>query len=437
MPTEAQKDAHAKYRKKAVKQVNVPFFPKDQQIYEFVSSQDNKAGYIKGLIERDMRESGAYLVEAAPPTPDVPCVVVSDAIRGVSLFTGAGGMDCGFHSAGVNTVFANEIDQDAAATFAANPRYLNAEAMHVGDIEAFMSEIQSLADIDVVFGGPPCQGFSVAGKMNPDDERSQLVWSFMRVVESLKPRLFVMENVKALGVLAKWKNVREGLAAKARELGYAVYTTVLTASDFGVPQARERFFLIGVKGADEAALAETVAAKLEELKRDAPTVREAFASIPAYGEEGNRTGSVAELRLAKHPVLRSSPYSGSLLFNGRGRPVDLDCVAKTLPAQMGGNHTPIIDQALLDDPGADSWVADYHAGLLSGRTDPDTAQGGIPSHLRRMTVREAAVLQGFPSDFVFKGQTGKQYRQIGNAVPCGLAEAVAIASIHAMRELAG
>ena len=437
MPTEAQKEAHAKYRKKAVKQVNVPFFPKDQQIYEFVSSQDNKAGYIKGLIERDMLESANHRNTVPSDGPINQCSRSESEIRAVSLFTGAGGMDCGFHAAGVTTVFANEIDQDAAATFSANAKYLDSAAMHVGDVEAFMPEIRCLANIDVVFGGPPCQGFSVAGKMNPDDERSQLVWSFMRVVETLQPRLFVMENVKALGVLAKWKNVREGLAAKARELGYAVHTAVLTASDFGVPQARERFFFIGVRNADEAAIAESITAKLDELKCDAPTVREAFSSIPAYGEEGNRIGSVAELRLAKHPVLRSSPYSGSLLFNGRGRPVDLENVAKTLPAQMGGNHTPIIDQALLDDPGAESWVADYHAGLLSGRTDPDTAQGSIPPNLRRMTVREAAVLQGFPPDFVFKGQPGKQYRQIGNAVPCGLAEAVAKASIRTMLELAG
>lgn len=444
MPTDAQKDAHAKYRKRSVKQINVPFFPKDQQMYDFVSQQSNKAGYIKALIERDMRETDGYLdkrPEQIEPQLQSSTVhansTVPAPIRGVSLFAGAGGMDCGFHSAGITTVFANEIDQDAAETFSANAKYLDSEAMRVGDIEAFMPEIQSLANIDVVFGGPPCQGFSVAGKMNPDDERSQLVWSFMRVVESLEPKLFVMENVKALGVLAKWKNVREGLAAKARELGYGVYTTVLTASDFGVPQARERFFFIGVRNAEDAALAETIAAKLDELKCDAPTVREAFSSIPAYGEEGNQIGSIAELRLAKHPVLRSSPYSGSLLFNGRGRPVDLDTVAKTLPAQMGGNHTPIIDQAMLNDSEAESWVATYHADLISGRIDPETAQSSIPSNLRRMTVREAAVLQGFPPDFVFKGQPGKQYRQIGNAVPCGLAEAVAKAAICSMRELAG
>lgn len=82
-------------------------------------------------------------------------------------------------------------------------------------------------------------------------------------------------------------------------------------------------------------------------------------------------------------------------------------------------------------------MASYHADLLAARTDPETAQGLIPPQLRRMTVREAAVLQGFPPDFTFKGQAGKQYRQIGNAVPCGLAEAVAKAAVEAMRDLAG
>ena len=80
------------------------------------------------------------------------------AVRGVSLFSGAGGMDCGFHATGVTTVYANEIDRDAADTFMANAKYVDSGAMHVGDIEAFMPEIEALSDIDVVFGGPPCQG---------------------------------------------------------------------------------------------------------------------------------------------------------------------------------------------------------------------------------------------------------------------------------------
>ena len=426
LTTAAQKDAHAKYRKKSVKQVNVPFYPKDQGIYDFVSSQDNKAGYIKSLIERDMREVAAQASVEEP----------TKLISAVSLFAGAGGMDRGFHEAGVTTVFANEIDQDAAATFMANPGYLDSTAMRVGDIVDFMPELHNLTGIDVVFGGPPCQGFSVAGKMNPEDERSKLVWSFMQVVEMLQPRLFVMENVKALGELSKWKDVREGLIEKAKGLGYATFTTILNASDYGVPQARERFFFIGVKGADEDALAAAIVDKLKAYRQIAPTVREAFRDIPAYGEEGNSVGSVAEIRLAKHPVLRTSPYRGSLLFNGRGRLVDLDSVAKTLPAQMGGNHTPIIDQALLDDPHAESWVAQYHEGLMAGRLDPESEQRNVPNHLRRMTIREAAVLQGFPADFVFKGQVGKQYRQIGNAVPCGLAKAVAQAALSAADELA-
>ena len=443
MPTEAQRDAHAKYRKRSVKQVNVPFFPKDQHMYEFVSLQDNKAGYIKSLIERDMRETGNHPgdnseQDGPPSNSGIDCTLsaTSSPIRAVSLFTGAGGMDCGFHEAGVTTVFANEIDKDAANTFKANAGYLDSESMHLGDIETFMPELQKLENIDVVFGGPPCQGFSVAGKMNPEDERSQLVWTFMHVVESLMPKLFVMENVKALGVLSKWKGVREGLVNKARSLGYATYTTVLLASDYGVPQARERFFFIGVRGATEDALAQSIEERLKDLECDAPTVRDAFSRLPPYGTEGNDVGSVAELHLAKNPVLRMSPYKGSLLFNGRGRPVDLDCVAKTLPAQMGGNHTPIIDQKLLEDPDAVNWIANYHGKLLAGTTNPNDEEPNIPTYLRRMTVREAAVLQGFPIDYVFTGQVGKQYRQIGNAVPCGLAKVVAEASVRAMQELA-
>ena len=343
----------------------------------------------------------------------------------VSLFSGAGGMDTGFTKAGWHVVFSNEMDSDAADAYRSNPSYLDASVMHAGDINQYLEGMDSYKGADLVFGGPPCQGFSVAGKMDPADSRSDLVFTFMNVVSRVRPKTFVMENVKALATLAKWKEVRSRLINEAETMGYGTCLLVLNATDYGVPQSRERMFLIGGRGVASQEVRSLISEGLKKRKTPADTVRTVLSRLPHYGSEENPATSVADITLAKNPILRKSPYRGSLLFNGRGRPVDLDSAAKTLPAQMGGNHTPIINQRLLDDSSATDWIVSYHSALLEGRTVPsDTA---VPPELRRLTVREAASLQTFPDDFVFSGPVGKQYRQVGNAVPCLLAESVACA----------
>lgn len=346
----------------------------------------------------------------------------------VSLFSGAGGMDTGFTKAGWNVVFSNEMDSDAANSYCSNPTYLDASAMHPGDINQYLDGMNAYKGADLVFGGPPCQGFSVAGKMDPADSRSNLVFTFLDVVSRVHPRLFVMENVKALATLAKWKDVRSRLVNEAEAMGYGCCFLVLNATDYGVPQSRERMFFVGARGLSPYEVHSLVSDGLNTHKAPADTVRNVLSRLPEYGSVSNPATSIAEITLAKNPILRKSAYHGSLLFNGRGRPIDLDSTAKTLPAQMGGNHTPIINQLLLDDPSAVDWITLYHEALLGGKTTPSKEK--VPPELRRLTVREAALLQTFPDDFTFSGPVGKQYRQVGNAVPCLLAEAVARAVIE-------
>ena len=122
-------------------------------------------------------------------------------IRAISLFSGAGGMDLGFTRAGVDVVWANDFNAAACETYRLN----FGEEIHHGSLIDF--DYTALPDCDLVFGGPPCQGFSVAGKMNPDDPRSKLVFEFQKVVDAKRPQFFVMENVAALGRLAKFAAV--------------------------------------------------------------------------------------------------------------------------------------------------------------------------------------------------------------------------------------
>ena len=159
--------------------------------------------------------------------------------RVVALFCGAGGLDLGFLRAGFQVIWASDAWPDACATYRRN----------LGP-PVFCADVRSinpghLPPCDVVIGGPPCQGFSVAGKMGPDDPRSALVWEFVRLVGGPRPRAFVMENVKALASLVRWGPIRTRLLGTLTELGYRVRAHVLNAQVFGVPQQRQRVFFIG------------------------------------------------------------------------------------------------------------------------------------------------------------------------------------------------
>ncbi len=295
----------------------------------------------------------------------------------ISLFSGAGGLDVGFEQTGFHTVFAIEIDRDAADSWRIN-RPKTAHVMVNGDINEHLNDIAAFHDVDVIFGGPPCQGFSVAGKMDPCDERSQLVWRFMDAVEMVRPKIFVMENVAALETLKKWENIRTGILNKGKSLDYNVSFKVHHTSDYGVPENRDRVIFIGIR--KDVGIVEPFYNQLSQHKRLPSTARETILSVGLFGTDENPQTCTASITLAAHPVMRRSPYAG-MLVNGAGRPIDLDGIAPTLPASMGGNKTPIVDEIALHDPSVPNWFATYHADLIAGRTTPE--KSSIPSTVRR------------------------------------------------------
>lgn len=341
--------------------------------------------------------------------------------RVVSLFTGAGGLDTGFHQAGFEIMVASELMSNACKTFHAN--YPNVPIIE-GDVLEHFEELRKYKGADVVIGGPPCQGFSVAGKMDPDDPRSQLLFTYLDVVGLIKPKVFVMENVKALGFLAKWDAVREKYFAKVEELGYDCHMFLLNSADYGVSQKRERAIFVGsAKPYSKADFFEV----LSQQKKKPLTIRQLFDKLPHFDTPGNENTCKAFITMAAKPIMRKDPYAGTL-FNGQGRPMRIDGVSQTLPASMGGNKTPIVDQRLLDDPNAEDWVTKRHHEVRDGLYEPKFEWA--PDFLRRLTVKEAMLIQSFPKDYIFCGPTSSIYTQIGNAVPCGLANAVANAVLE-------
>lgn len=339
-------------------------------------------------------------------------------LTAVSLFTGAGGMDVGFSRAGFEILWANDFNKDACDTFRAN----HGSIIEYGKIEDFIDGLEKYKGADIVFGGPPCQGFSVAGKMDPEDQRSKLVFSFMDVVEKIQPRAFVMENVKALGALEKWSLVRQKLFQRASDLGYKFrQIIILNSADFGVPQKRERMFFIGIK--DIGVLEELTGIEnhFEKHKKKAPSVGEIVRKLGKAGSENNPHTCKAKITIATSPILRKSPYAG-MMFNGAGRPIDPNGYSNTLPASMGGNKTPFVDEAQIFE-GKNGWIEEYHKKIWNGGKPLDFQEA--PSFLRRITLKEAMAIQTFPEDYKFMGGTNSIYKQIGNAVPCNLAEVVA------------
>lgn len=346
--------------------------------------------------------------------------------RAVSLFTGAGGMDVGFKRAGFQVIWANDILRDACDTYALN----HGSQIRCGNIHDYFDEIVGLSDVELVFGGPPCQGFSVAGKMDPDDARSRLLFSFFDVVERTNPQVFILENVKALGVSPRWKHVRTKLFQRAAELKFKHFELiVLNSTHYGIPQKRERMFFVGIRDAENIWLKGGIRYYLRKYESSAPPVGKFFRRLGPAGTSGNTSLCNAKIALAKDPILRPSAYAG-MLFNGAGRPIDANSYANTLPASMGGNKTPIVDEKQVFD-GEIAWVEKYHKQIMDGKEPSETTP---PSHLRRITVEEASLIQTFPANYKFSGRRSSQYLQIGNAVPCKLAYAVGAAMQDALAD---
>ena len=260
------------------------------------------------------------------------------------------------------------------------------------------------------------------GKMNPEDERSQLIWSFLKAVEIIRPKAFVMENVKALAAISKWRDVREEYIHRANELGYGCVPFIVNAAEYGTPQKRERVFFIGIR--DDYSFEQKMWDNIREQQRKAPVIRELFKDLGPAGTEKNPRTCNAKITFAVRPVIRRIPYD-CLMFNGIGRPIDPDGYSRTITASAGGNMTLIVDEKFLHNPTADNWIQEYYDKVINKEIIPEFKEA--PERLRRLTIRETMRLQTFPDNYVFCGPKSSVYKQLGNAVPCEMAKTIAVA----------
>lgn len=341
----------------------------------------------------------------------------------VDLFSGAGGLSRGFMDAGFNVVLGIDADEAALKTFKAN--HGDAEAMKI-DLFNHDNLIQ-ITDylnkrnlkIDVLVGGPPCQGYSLAGPRNEHDERNTLYEAMVKFAKMTKPKVVVLENVPGLLKLFNGKGAQR-IMDDFSDLGYHMKNKILYAPEYGVPQIRKRVFFVGV-------LPEVGEFNYPDPlinKDNFITCEQAIGDLPSLE---NDLGSEE----CDYPIEPLSVYqeimrkNSDKLYNHLGTKHEEKTVNLIAMVPEGKNYKSL--------PEPYNTMFKYNEALTRYHSKKPslTINTGHRSHFhykwnRIPTVRESARLQSFPDDFIFYGNKSQQYRQVGNAVPPLLGKAVAL-----------
>ena len=314
----------------------------------------------------------------------------------ISLFTGAGGLDLGFHQAGFNTIWANEYDKEIWETYETNFSYTKLDKRSIVNIPS--SEIP---DAIGLIGGPPCQSWSEAGSLRGiNDKRGQLFFEFIRVLRDKKPLFFLAENVSGM-LASRHSDALENIKNHFKESGYNLSFKLLNASDYGVAQDRERVFFIGFR--NDLDITFKFPKKLNRKKTLKDVIWDLKDNVSTPDEKNYTLNSCEVLN---HEYMLGG-FSSMYMSRNRVRSWD----EQSFTIQAGGRHAPLHPQA----PKMEKIGKDQQA-FISGC-----------EHLyRRLSIRECARIQSFPDNhkFCYKNLSAG-YKMVGNAVPPTLAYHIA------------
>ena len=346
----------------------------------------------------------------------------------VDLFCGAGGLSKGFLDAGYDVVLGVDYDESALKTFQENHGTATAMKLdlynhdNITCIVDFLKE-KGIHTLDVLVGGPPCQGFSYAGKMDINDERNFLYLAMVKLTEKLKPKAVLLENVLAM------IEANGGVGAKRviddfDRIGYKMVPKVLFAPEYGVPQIRKRVFFVGLR--DSAVEFEFPNASVDQ--EHFVTCEEAISDLPSLQtREGNilKGENVQEYMLPPQSEYQKRMRKDSLQVYNHIGSVPIEKTQKMIAlVPEGKNYLALPDEY--------RGLYKYHEALTRYHSKKPslTINTGHRSHFhykwnRIPTVRECARLQSFPDDFHFYGNQSAQFRQVGNAVPPMLGQVIA------------
>lgn len=303
-------------------------------------------------------------------------------LKTVALFAGCGGLDLGFENAGFNIIWANDNNKKVKETYEYNHKNTELVIKSLVDIKS-----EEIPECDIIIGGPPCQSWSLAGAMKgKEDSRGQLFYEYVRVIKDKRPMAFVAENVKGIVSKAHIESFNE-IVDMFKDAGYTVTYKLVNAKNYGVPQDRERVFIVGVRN----------------------DLRVSYEFPEATNNESNYVTlekAIGDLRDNPGEWMEGS---FSPIFMSRNRRRGWNEVAFTV--QASGRQTQIHpDSPEMEKLEKDKWQFKDDSSIK----------------VRRMSVRECARIQTFPDSFEFLGAPiNENYKMIGNAVPVKLAEAVA------------
>jgi DNA (cytosine-5)-methyltransferase 1 len=353
---------------------------------------------------------------------------ISRSPRSLDFFCGIGGLTIGMERAGVETIGGIDNWEVAKRTFEHN---LGLDCLLSDLRETTVEEIEEhfgidKGDIDMIVGGPPCQGFSTVGKREMDDPRNQLWEHYRNLVNEIRPAYVVIENVEGM-VVDNGGQVRDNVIKAFGEIGYRMRAQVLTSADYGVPQLRKRAIFLGwIEGLEPPTYPEKTHSQnggngLEPYV----TVEEAIFDLPRLGAGEKKTDYVSE----PSTDYQSARRNGAERLHNHEAANHTDKLIEIIKhVPDGGNRQAIPDELQPSSGFHNSYsrlASDKPAvAVTSNMRKPSSARCTHPIQHRGLTVREGLRLQTFDDDFVVLGSRTKQYKQVGNAVPPFLAQAV-------------
>ena len=360
----------------------------------------------------------------------------------IDLFCGCGGFSYGFQQAGFDMALGIDMWKDATVTYKhnfPNACVINEDITSISSDDILSKLNMSADDIDVIIGGPPCQGFSVSGKRMIDDPRNKLYKSYVKVVSIVKPKFFVMENVKGM------KSVSSQVIEDFTKIGYSVSCRILNAKDYGVPQNRERLIFIGNRvGINNDLLFD----EIESISATIPNYTLADALYGLRPLKASRKRNSTEIdsetsgrKIEKTQAIHSTNYldlinqnkDSLITFNHKSRfnnDRDIEIYGRLNQGDRSDDPkiADIMPYGRRNDIFKDKYFKleeDKVCKTITAHMKFDCNMYIHPTQARGLTPREAARVQSYPDDYFFRGAYTKTYMQIGNSVPPLLGRAIA------------
>lgn len=324
-------------------------------------------------------------------------IIKKDKPTYIDLFSGAGGFSLGFDNMGFKNIFSLDNESSFCKTYKKNfPKHFLIEKDIIKLTKEDIKKIIGNKKVDVIIGGPPCQGFSIAGNIGRrfiDDPRNHLFKEFIRIVDIIKPSFFIMENVARLYTHNNGKT-KDEIISKFRDIGYYVECKILNSVDYEVPQIRRRVIFIGSRITKKISFPD-----IRVLKHK--TVKDALAGLPIL-KSGEKS------KISNHLAMNHTKQ-----------------MLKKMKFVLNGGGRSKIPENIRPKTGDIRKYIRYNSDKPSITITGDMRKVFHPFQNRALTVRELARLQSYPDSFIFEGSVISQQQQVGNSVPVLMAEAIA------------